>query len=408
VTVLYVGAFNDYQPALGPSDAERSALRERPWRRALRRGRVGQLLACATDAELDPENRLEVAGRVRVPLDDFRANVEALVQSALDAGSRPVVVLPPLPLESVEHAPVCLEYRAVLRAVAEERGVALLDAPALFAPWRIHRPANWPGTAWYWPTFNDGVHPSPFGHELLARALFELLAPSVRAWSELPRAAGPVPVLGAPEPAVVRALDGPEIVLSGSGFGAERAFDRVFVGDQWIVGARVEDDATLRLPLPRHLPAGRHEITLVTRAGTVRGERAWLEVEPQELALSLEHRGGRFEITGAIDGPPGWLVRLWASPALRAEPAHTSAGPFWLAADPDGRLAESEHGPFLFERLQLPSRDGEIGADGRWLLPDMPYRPSGASEVCLQALVYRDAGQSVLSAPLRLTVVPAD
>ncbi len=402
VTALYVGAFNDYQPALGFDDAERSALRARPWRRALGRSRLGQLLVRVVDPELAPENRVERPDHPRVPLDAFRANVAALVEAARAAGSLPILIVPPLPAETIAYQPVSREYHAALRALALERGVLLLDAPALFAPWAVALPEPWPASARFWPLFVDTVHPSALGHELIARALLDQLEPWVERWAERGPTPGAPPRLGAVTPARVCAFRDPEVRLAGAGFAVADAFDRVLVGDTWIDGAHVLDDRTLLLPLPRWLPPGRQRVTLVTRTGLVRGEDAWLEVEPPELGLTGERDGESLALRGALAGPPGWLVKLWAAPRLRAQPAATAVGPFWLDAEPDGRPAGLAHGSFVFDRLTLASASGAFDEHGRFPAPAAPYALRGEDEVFVQALFFQDASRAVLSAPLRL------
>lgn len=111
------------------------------------------------------------AGGTRVPTADYRANLGALVDAARDWGT-PVLLLLPHPFDDRGQAlPAALtERRAVMREVAAERGVPLVDGEAWF---KAH-PAQ---GARFW----DDIHPNAAGHAALADAVLDVLAHDPRA-----------------------------------------------------------------------------------------------------------------------------------------------------------------------------------------------------------------------------------
>ena len=307
VTVLYVGAWNDFVPALGLNDAEQMRRGSGGWSWS-RLGRlVGQLLGPA-DPDRERYRRAFEEGRApdgrRVPLDAFESNVRELIQEARKVGSRVEVILPPLP-ESTRHLyPIAQDYHRVVRRLAEEEEVALLDAGELFENLESRCPEEWrippEGQSL---CFQDWIHPSALGHELLARSLFERIEPLVAGWAgDVPRESELAVDSCAPEQ--VPALQGREIVIHGRGFSGAGAFDRVWVGDSWIDRVEVIDDHRLRLEVPANLPPGRHWITIDTGEETVRGTRP-LVVEPVRLEASLCVGEKGLELKLAGRGPAG-------------------------------------------------------------------------------------------------------
>src|SRR5688572_18438993 len=169
--------------------------------------------------------------------------------SARGAGSRVVVIVPPLPASTLEQYPVALEYRAALCEVAAAQTVPIVDAPALFTRFTAGCPAPWQRTLAGDLCFADWVHPSAIGHEILAKGLVEhlgVVSPG-RARAE-PAAWSAIESI---EPGQVAALRGAEIVLRGRALDAPGITERVWIGRHWIQHAHAIDDSSLRLTLPR-------------------------------------------------------------------------------------------------------------------------------------------------------------
>lgn len=104
----------------------------------------------------------------RVPLADYLTNLAGMAAEARTLGARPVYVMLPAPMD-LDAAPVpetVLAFREAMRRVAEREDAPLLDGPALFRSRGV-------GLG-YW---NDQVHPSPEGHQLLGEGLAALLGP---------------------------------------------------------------------------------------------------------------------------------------------------------------------------------------------------------------------------------------
>lgn len=93
----------------------------------------------------------------RVPLPQYRANLEALVAAAREAGAEPVFLMLPHPYDGIGLPAHETSYRAVMREVAAAVGAPLVDGPAAFA--------GRPG-----PLFSDDIHPNAAGHAILAEA----------------------------------------------------------------------------------------------------------------------------------------------------------------------------------------------------------------------------------------------
>ena len=183
ITVLYCGAWNDYLPAVSLSDSDRHAENTTSAPRLLR------LLSRATGPSAVPAEELKQAfreGRAprgrRVPLDEFRANMETMIELALASGSRVVVVLPPLPADTEQKYPVSLDYRGVLTEVAAKHELPLVDAP-----WRFALEGG--GGA---PLFHDWVHPTARGHELIASRVEALVEGDLASTPSGPAAPRPV------------------------------------------------------------------------------------------------------------------------------------------------------------------------------------------------------------------------
>ncbi|MCK6507725.1 GDSL-type esterase/lipase family protein [Myxococcota bacterium] len=106
------------------------------------------------------------AGRSRVLLAAYLANLRQIEAHARDLGARVAFLALPAPVD-LDAAPVpetILEYRAAMRLVARETGAPFVDGPA----W-LRAEGGTVGL------FADQVHPNAIGHALLGHALAETL-----------------------------------------------------------------------------------------------------------------------------------------------------------------------------------------------------------------------------------------
>lgn len=101
----------------------------------------------------------------RVSLDDYYQNLKMMIAAVRDAGAKPALMVLPA-LADVRHDDrlPSKQYRKVMRGVAEEEGVLLIDAPARFS-----QLPELDGM------FFDPVHPGPTGARFLAQAIVDAL-----------------------------------------------------------------------------------------------------------------------------------------------------------------------------------------------------------------------------------------
>ena len=183
--VLAFGAINEHFPANLP-DAEKIARLQREdraggLRRRLDRLRLMQLVVWALEeagidttghgeAEeetLPPEVRGDPdwPGVRRVTVEDFERDLRALVEEVRADGAQVLVVSMPRRPEHEARMPILLEYTLGVEKVARELGVRFLDARGVF---RGQPEGEAPGEPFL---EGDPLHPSPYGHGLLAEYL---------------------------------------------------------------------------------------------------------------------------------------------------------------------------------------------------------------------------------------------
>jgi lysophospholipase L1-like esterase len=367
LTILYCGAFNDAVPAIGLTDAERAS----SWRSL----RLVQLASRAFGAEGKAlVNRDEYvaalkAGRApdgrRVPLPRYRDNLRAIIAAARAAGSEVVVVLPPYPRETEAEMPFLLEYRGATAEVARDLATWLLDGNAALRPQQELAPLAWQqAPAHGWPCFNDAVHPSAYGHALLARALCDLVSDRL----QLPPPATVPPArsglrIDRVSPAAIELGSGTRVVVEGSGFAGSGPL-RAWLGDHWVREATLLGDHRMELAVPREALPGRHAVEIATAAGLVRSEAA-VELMAPRLHAALERAGDELELRVSCSGPAAASLGVWLSDALAAAPIATQFGPLWLAGGEGGRLAELPEAPLRVDRLPLPYCSGTFDAQGK-------------------------------------------
>lgn len=103
----------------------------------------------------------------RTSLEEYRKNLETMVQETLSLGARPAVLILPAPLDfdPVPPPATVLEYRDVLRELASRYHAPLVDGPRDF-----------PAAGGTVAHFGDQVHPNANGHLLLGQLLAKALA----------------------------------------------------------------------------------------------------------------------------------------------------------------------------------------------------------------------------------------
>lgn len=123
----------------------------------------------------------------RVRIEDYRANLRYFVDTLEERGSRPILMTPnplawtPKLLELYGKPPydpgsadglnvLLTDYAEVVRNVAKEDGVALVDVWQIFKQHQALHPEE--------SLLLDGMHPNERGHRLIAEALLKVL-PSV-------------------------------------------------------------------------------------------------------------------------------------------------------------------------------------------------------------------------------------
>ena len=171
VVVCAFGAFNDWIPARGRTDAEQAAGGGPP---ALR---VVQALTWLLGSEQPSDSFMlrstlatidtrAYVGPRRVDTDVFAENLDEMIELSREVGSEVVLLASPLPPETLARNPIATEYAEVVRRVGRSMNVPVVDGWTLFAA------AGEGGQ----PLFADFCHPSPRGHAILGSALARTLA----------------------------------------------------------------------------------------------------------------------------------------------------------------------------------------------------------------------------------------
>ena len=173
LVVFYCGAWNDYLPAWLRTDAE--------WGQVTKHGVVSRLAelfkrAWWAGAHRDPAQMVDAyrAGAapplLRVPVEDYKVNLRALVATAQEAGAQPLVVVPAFPAKTLARFPTGGRYRDATRAVVAELGVPSIDGTEVISAFEADQQLR-DGAAASDLSFTDWIHPSGIGHGLIARAI---------------------------------------------------------------------------------------------------------------------------------------------------------------------------------------------------------------------------------------------
>ncbi|MCA8943854.1 MAG: SGNH/GDSL hydrolase family protein [Planctomycetes bacterium] len=375
LTVLYVGAWNDFGPAVGATDREQA---ERAGWSRIRR--VLDRAVGPDRAELAAEQKdLFVNGnapaRRRVSIDEFRANVEAIVVAARDAGSEVLVVFPTWPRKTIADFPIVLDYSAALRTLAQELGTKTLDTEDLFDSLCGRIPTGWLDEADPRDSlFVDWVHPSPYGHLLLAQGICSTVL------ERIPRQSAPLRRQSVEWSPPHAALDALELSADLPGL------HRVTVGERSLFHIPGTD----RWTTPAPLRPGAHVVRWVDDAGLVESSIP-LVVQPVQLKASIEPGETELQrrLSIVIRARPGQAVAVWLSTGLASTASPTRYGDFALSTNASGRPAGFEDFPFAFERVGLPGFVGEVDDDGVCSIERVIDVPAGSEgkELWLQGLV---------------------
>lgn len=335
LTVLYVGAWNDFLPAVGLDDdgysKEVRRFRESLWLR-LRIGRVVRRAWNPVPSLDHLEARARAAAAVgeaiprRVPLRVFGENVRALVLEARRHGA--VIGVRPLRRRAVYDDHEVAKYDQVLDATYADLGVPVLDARATMDA-RAAAFGQPDGDGF----LLDAVHPTVLGHALLAEALAPLAADLLSA-----RVAG---IGGSEEasslvvsevaPWQVEPGRDARIRLHGRGFKGLGEAPHFEVGTRRLRSVRVVDDATIEIDLPADATShpGSYPLRLRTRNGAVAARP--LEVRPWSPEITIEHSPAGADLVARIATDRPLLLIAWASKARLETPLETPWGPFGLA-----------------------------------------------------------------------------
>lgn len=349
LTILYLGAWNDYAPAMKYTDGEYARetrlLAEHPFWSL----RIGRVVRGALGPKGLSRAELRAGDRTfgnRVPLTHFRENVITLVRAARQKGSRVLGVIPPFP-DWHKRRPLALRYRECVLRAYSELGVPVLDAQKVFDEiGRSHPPLvetkKRPDHDGWKPRYNalflDSCHPTNLGYELIARALDHLLASQDDARLARLKELTPEPpvTLSAARPIGSETLEVGQVrrvLVEGSGFRSPSAFERIWLGGQWIRSFQVIDDRNLKLVLPREhvLRPGSHALELITRGGLARLPDA-VTVAPPRLELTAVLDDGR--VIGTVKLiTKAREVRVVVADRKREVPLPTAHGPLWLVLD---------------------------------------------------------------------------
>lgn len=181
LVILYLGTWNDHNPAIGATDEEKSrgpsglAVLVDHTLSLLRRLRCVQGLEHVLRSRLHAGRRRQIVksylagtyeGDPRVPLDPFEALLEGALENCSEIGARTILIIPELSPDLTRKHPavpaVLDRYREATLRVAKRRQVPSVDLRPLFAG---------AGDT----LFLDWVHPDGTGNLILARGLLELI-----------------------------------------------------------------------------------------------------------------------------------------------------------------------------------------------------------------------------------------
>ncbi|MBI5851257.1 MAG: SGNH/GDSL hydrolase family protein [Planctomycetes bacterium] len=395
LTVFYVGAWNDYVPAIGTSDRERTQRRDHGG------SRLGRLIEGHARADrasyVAAFERGEAPDGRRVSPFEFRENLLAMFDAVTRLGGAICVVIPPIERGMRAKYPIGDEYRDALVQLAASAGARVIDARATFdeeddALARVE-PVP-PGDRTH--CFADGVHPTPHGHSLIAARVLAIARERIGGRGAAD-GEDEVPVVASVFPMRIPSLAGGEVALVGRGL--ER-IDRARLDSVEVdVAARSHDRATIAIPACT--APGEHELVVLGDFGRLVAGR--VTIAGPELVTHLEPRAGGACLVVEGRGVPGWRVFAWLGAVRTSAPLPTRYGHFELAHDRPLQLADRAWMPLRLDLLDLPRLEATVRADGRFeIRHDLdPAATANVPEQWLvQALIVdpSDRSRGVLSA----------
>lgn len=292
LTVVYLGAWNDYQePFTLDSGAARTDRQIGVLTDPDRARGVSRILDLVTGAAAAPDGPAPTA---RVPVADYESNLRTVLEAARACGSEVLLVVPPLRADAEAEYPQALEYRAAARRLARELACESVDGPALFAAMLESAGDSWRAdyAAPASPLFRDGAHPAPFGHRILAWHLAEkILAPASlseklrRLTGAAPHPQAPAPFEGRVTPATLAAVSADQTLRITGELPSD--VRRVWIGELWGRQLRRIADDALECELPSSAAPALRRIRLDTGSGIV------------DTGLDLEVRGPALTVVDA-------------------------------------------------------------------------------------------------------------
>ncbi len=400
VTILYCGVWNDFVPAIGMTDAQRSEPMEsgsilHSLRLTALYRKATSKAAASTEETREAYKEAFRGGKApdgrRVPIAEYRSNLVAMVEQARALGSHVLCVIPPLPAKTLVEFPIAKDYRQSTRQTMQENGVAMLEGNDEFAtcidayPWPQEEPLG----------FLDWVHPDNLGHEFLAQALQQKLIPRVTSIQHSQAGGDPEkgPLADATiSPVQVSCLESTALQVHLQQELPAAWLQRVELGEQWIPDVQSNKDGLL-LQLPPYLLPGDQALRFLTETGWHTAEEP-LRVLPVELRATLSKEGNNLVLEVEMAGPPGWGTMFWLSTKLRPQPVQTQFGSFHLAASPDGLLPKLP-GLFRFDKLELLGFSKQVDKHGQLLARQVFPWPEDKlpSKIYLQGGLLNDADQ---------------
>ncbi|MCA8942380.1 MAG: SGNH/GDSL hydrolase family protein [Planctomycetes bacterium] len=378
LTVIYCGAWNDYQPKIGrePEDPPTAGLTDREIADRLRVRSWSNLLEAFRRALANTNS----SATRRVPLADFEQNLARLTELAQRSGEV-ILVVPPVRADTRRDWPMCTEYQDAVRRLGASRGLRVVDGPAIFAACEREVGPAWtdlPDDAS--PMFVDGAHPSPFGHSLIADGVLAAIddAPHPKLARLAARPAPRVrPSIDSIEPRKIPALLESTLELRGAAIGTLGPLPRVWVGDVWAPRVAAPAANTLRITVPPTILPGSKDLVLMTPEGPAR--LGSIEVEAPRLEVGPIHRDDP-DVEVVVHGIPGRGCGVYLTPNRIDDPIPTLFGLFELGG------ADRPNGfPQFPPSFPQPAAAGLADAEGSWRAR-IP-RPSGREDFFVQGLV---------------------
>ncbi len=180
LVVIYPGAWNDYAPAIGEGDIERfkklsEERKGNPILNIFRSFRSYQAMVRIQDIIVtriweQAKTDYREAALKNKPLDgrrvepaEFEICLKELTTSVAADGASAILIVPPLPAETLKSFPASLIYREIIRGHAEKENIPLLDSPVLFEGIQDAE------------LFTDWIHPNGKAFSVMAEEVINII-----------------------------------------------------------------------------------------------------------------------------------------------------------------------------------------------------------------------------------------